>query len=72
MKLKRKKHKSSISICNEMCKNYLSVTSNAVRSRSGGGARGGGDNFAIRSGGGGVVLLLFMICASDLASAGKW
>lgn len=72
MKLKRKKHKSSISICNEMCKNYLSVTSNAVRSRSGGGARGGGDNFAIRSGGGGVVLLPFMICASDLASAGKW
>ena len=55
-----------------MCKNYLSVTSNAVRSRSGGGARGGGDNFAIRSGGGGVVLLPFMICASDLASAGKW
>ena len=78
MKLKRKKHKSSISICNEMCKNYLSVTSNAVRSRSGGGARGGGDNFAVRSRSGGgargggdnfavrsggtAVLFLLVIC----------
>ena len=61
MKLKRKKHKSSISICNEMCKNYLSVTSNAVRSRSGGGARGGGNNVAVRSGGT-AVLLLLVIC----------
>ena len=45
-----------------MCKNYLSVTSNAVRSKSGGGARDGGDDFAVRSGGGGAVLLLFTIC----------
>ena len=78
MKLKRKKHKSSISTCNEMCKNYLSVTSNAVRSTSGGGARGGGDNFAVRSRSGGgargggdnfavrsggtAVLFLLVIC----------
>lgn len=46
--------------CKEMCKNYLSVTSNIARSRSGGGARGGGENLAVRSGGGGTALLLLL------------
>lgn len=57
-----------------MCKNYLSVTSNIVRSRSGGGARGGGAKFAVRSRSGGgargggdnfaavLLLLLLVIC----------